>query len=84
MSPALHLAAGIVMAMVGLELMPEVLGASPPWVPILAFVGDGASFMGIERVIGSIRRRLGAGEESSGPLAIFTGVSLDLFNDGVM
>ena len=84
LSLALHLAAGIVMAVVGLELMPEALGASPPWVPILAFVGGGAFFMGIERAIGSIRRRLGAEEGSSGPLAIFSGVSLDLFSDGVM
>lgn len=84
LSLALHLAAGIVLAVVGLELMPEALLASPPWVPILAFVGGGIFFIGIERVIGSIRGRLGAGEEASGPLAIFTGVSLDLFSDGVM
>ena len=84
LSLALHLAAGIVMAVVGLELMPEALAASSPWIPILAFVGGGAFFMGIEQVIGSVRRRLGTGEESSGPLAIFTGVSLDLFSDGVM
>lgn len=85
LSLALHLAAGIVMAVVGLELMPEALGASAPWVPILAFVGGGALFMGIdERAIGSIRRRLGAAEDSSGPLAIISWVSLDLFSDGVM
>ena len=84
LSLALHLAAGIVMAVVGLELMPEALAASSPWIPILAFVGGGAFFMGIEQVIGSVQRRLGAGEESSGPLAIFTGVSPDLFSDGVM
>lgn len=81
---ALHLAAGIVVAVVGLELMPEALAGSAPWVPILAFVGGGAFFMGIERVIGSVRRPLGASEESSGPLAIFTGVSLDLFSNGVI
>lgn len=81
---ALHLAAGIVMAVVGLELMPAALAASAPWVPILAFVGGGVLFMGLEWLIGSIRQRLGAGGETSGPLAIFTGVSLDLFSDGVM
>jgi len=83
LSLALHPAAGIVMSVAGLELMPEALAASTPWTSILAFVGGGAFFMGIERAIGSIRRRLGAGEESGGPLAIFTGVSLDLFSDGV-
>lgn len=81
---ALHLAAGIVLAVVGLELMPEALNASPPWVPILAFVGGGVFFIGIERAIGFVKGRLGGGEEASGPLAIFTGVSLDLFSDGVM
>lgn len=84
LSLSLHLAAGIVMAVVGLELMPEALTASDPWVPILAFIGGGALFVGIEWLIGSIRKRLGAGGEASGPLAIFTGVSLDLFSDGVM
>ncbi|MGQ1797049.1 ZIP family metal transporter [Kocuria oceani] len=84
LSLALHLAAGIVTAVVGLELMPEALAASVPWVPITAFVGGGALFMGLEKLIHSIQHRLGAGENSSGPLAIFTGVSLDLFSDGVM
>ena len=31
-----------------------------------------------------LRARLGAGRETTGPLAIFSGVSLDLFSDGVM
>lgn len=84
LSLALHLAAGIVLAVVGLELMPQALLASPPWVPTLAFVGGGAFFIGIERAIGFVKGRLGAGEEGTGPLAIFTGVSLDLFSDGVM
>ncbi len=36
-------AAGIVLAVVGLELMPEALTASTPGVPVLAFVGGGCS-----------------------------------------
>lgn len=84
LSLALHLAAGIVLAVVGLELMPEALTAAPPWVPILAFVAGGAFFIGIERAIGFVQGRLGAGKETAGPLAIFSGVSLDLFSDGVM
>ncbi len=72
------------LAVVGLELMPEALHASPPWVPILAFVGGGLFFIGIEHAIGFVQGRLRAGDEATGPLAIFTGVSLDLFSDGVM
>jgi zinc transporter, ZIP family len=84
LSLALHLAAGIVLAVVGLELMPEALKADPPWVPIAAFVAGGAAFIGLERAIGYVQVRTGSSEESRGPLAIYSGVSIDLFSDGVM
>lgn len=84
LSLALHLAAGIVLAVVGLELVPQALDGNPPWVPVAAFVAGGAVFIGLERLIDLVKDRLDTGEESTGPLAIFTGVSLDLFSDGVM
>ncbi|GAT07957.1 ZIP family metal transporter [Mycolicibacterium novocastrense] len=84
LSLALHLAAGIVLAVVGIELMPEALKGSPAWVPIVAFVVGGAAFIALEHGIGYVQARLGATEKSAGPWAIFTGVSLDLFSDGVM
>lgn len=84
LSLALHLAAGIVLAVVGLELVPRALDGNPPWIPVASFVAGGAVFMGIERLIDAIKDRLDTGEQATGPLAIFTGVSLDLFSDGVM
>ena len=86
LSLALHLAAGIVLAVVGLELMPEALAGSPAWVPLLAFVAGGAIFIGLDRAIGYVQGRLGGGEgeKEAGALAIFSGVSIDLFSDGVM
>ena len=84
LSLALHLAGGIVLAVVGLELMPEALAASPAWIPIVAFVVGGALFVGLDRMLGFVQARIGATSESSGPFAIYTGVSLDLFSDGVM
>lgn len=84
LSLALHLAAGIVLGVVGLELMPEALEASVPWVPLLAFVAGGAAFVGLDRVIGYVQGRLGSTKEQASALAIFGGVSLDLFSDGVM
>ena len=84
LSLSLHLAAGIVLAVVGLELMPEALGASVPWVPLLAFVGGGVAFIALDRAIGFIQARTGGGEKQGSALGIFSGVSLDLFSDGVM
>ena len=94
LSLALHAAAGIVLGVVGLELVPEALEATPAWVPILAYVGGGLFFLGVDAVI----ERLGAtaaspgapgdqgdGEKEGGnPLVIYAGTSLDLFSDGVM
>lgn len=84
LSRALHLAAGIVLAVVGLELMPEALAGDPPWIPVLAFAMGGAAFIGLERLLTALARRIRSGSRAQGPLAIFTGVSLDLFSDGVM
>lgn len=84
LSLALHLAAGIVLGVVGLELMPEALTATPAWVPIMALAAGGLGFIGLERLIDSVRRRLGGRDGESGPWAIFAGVGLDLFSDGVM
>lgn len=83
LSIALHAAAGIVLAVVGLELMPEALNSSAPWVPILAFIGGGAFFLGLDKIIGFVKSRISSGGDK-GPWAIFSGVSLDLFSDGVM
>jgi ZIP family zinc transporter len=84
LSLSLHLAAGIVLAVIGLELMPRALEATAPWVPLLAFVSGGAVFIGLDRLVGYIQGRLGGAQEDRGALAIYGGVSMDLFSDGVM
>lgn len=83
LSLALHAAAGIILAVVGLELMPEALDSSAPWVPILAFVGGGLFFLGLDKTLGYVQARF-SGSAKKGPWAVFSGVSLDLFSDGVM
>lgn len=99
LSLALHLAAGIVLAVVGIELMPEALEVERPWLVLIAFVLGGAGFVMLERAIGWVRGRFAgvkAGAESgapaqqeekepnTGPWAIYFGVSIDLFSDGLM
>ncbi len=81
---ALHAAAGIVLAVVGIELMPEALEAEPPWVVLLAFVAGGVFFIAIDHAIGLIKNRFGTGRTSAAPWTIYFGVAVDLFSDGVM
>jgi ZIP family zinc transporter len=94
LSLALHAAAGIVLAVVGLELMPEALEADPAWVPILAFTAGALFFLaldkGVDRLQDMTASRSGtqvteeSDDENSNPLTIYAGTSLDLFSDGVM
>jgi ZIP family zinc transporter len=86
LSLSLHLAAGIVLAVVGLELMPTALATDVPWVTLLAFIAGGAAFIGLDGLVGYVQARMGGGndESQSSALAIFGGVSMDLFSDGVM
>lgn len=83
LSLALHAAGGIVLGVVGLELFPEALEATPPWVPILAFVLGGVFFLGIDAASGYIMSLKGS-SKADGPVGIFVSVALDLFSDGVM
>ncbi|MFC4171554.1 ZIP family metal transporter [Microvirga sp. GCM10011540] len=80
LSRALHVAAGIVVAVVSTELMPEALEGAAPWLVVLGFCLGGATFIlldwGIERFSG--------GEEVSGPWMVYAAVFIDLFSDGLM
>lgn len=84
LSFALHAAAGILIAVIAVELVPEAMHGMPAWAAILCFVAGGLFFLAVDAVIGITRKRLGAAGDSAGPWAIFFGVSVDLFTDGVM
>ena len=87
LSFALHGAAGIVIAVIGLELMPEALSTGPAWVMLLAFMAGGGFAVAMDKGLELIQTRAGdaSGEPAAtGPWAIFFGVSVDLFSDGIM
>jgi ZIP family zinc transporter len=83
LSLALHAAAGIILAVVGVELMPQALDAEPAWVVILAFILGGVFFILIDHTIGLVQARFGEGAGISA-WPIYFGVAVDLFSDGLM
>ena len=84
LSFALHGAAGIIIAVVGVELMPTAISARPAWVVIAAFIAGGLFFIGVDHMIEVVQSRIGNGAGDAGAWAIFFGVAMDLFSDGVM
>lgn len=87
LSFALHAAAGILFAVVGIELMPEALGGAPAWMMLIAFVLGGLAAVGIDAAIGLVQTRAACragGEVEAGPWGIYAGIAVDLFSDGLI
>ena len=86
LSLALHMAAGIVIAVVGIELMPKALETGPAWAIVLAFLAGGGVFILIDSFVDRLQKRRGGpgGADSGAAWAIFFGTAVDLFSDGVM
>ena len=84
LSLALHVAAGIILAVVGIELLPTTLEADPPWLILIIFLVGGFFSIGLDRLTDLIATRTGEGEADAGAWGIYAGVAVDLFSDGVM
>lgn len=86
LSFALHAAAGIVLAVVGIELVPEALATGPAWLMLLALLAGGGFAIAVDWLLDLVQTRGGdlPGERAVGPWSIYFGVSVDLFSDGIM
>lgn len=82
---ALHAAAGIVLAVVAVELMPEALARVSGWTVALGFGLGGLAYVAIETAVDRLQGGdEGRGGSSLGMWMIFVAVSIDLFSDGLM
>ena len=85
LSLSLHFAAGIILAVVGIELMPSVLEVDQAWIPIAAFLAGGGAFLLLDKMAGYVKGRFGGTNDKSGAAwGIYLGVAIDLFSDGIM
>lgn len=84
LSLALHVAAGIIIAVVGIELIPTTLEANPPWLMLLVFVAGGAFSIVIDKGTDYVKARTGEANSEGNAWGIYAGVAVDLFSDGIM
>lgn len=80
-SIALHAAAGIVFAVVAVELMPRTLENAPAWVVILGFCIGGLLSIVLKEIVQRLQAASGG---NAGPWMIYIAVSIDLFTDGLL
>lgn len=80
---ALHAAAGIILAVIAVEVMPEALGTSPAWVLAASFLGGGAVYLFIDAVIERWQRSKKSGP-GPGAWMVYVAVATDLLGDGLL
>jgi ZIP family zinc transporter len=76
---ALHAAAGVVIAIVAIEILPEALATVSGWVLGTAFAVGGGLYLVAETAV----ERL-AGDGDARPWMIYLAVATDLFGDGLL
>lgn len=84
LSLALHAAAGVLLAVVAVELMPEALHSAPAWLVIVCFAAGGGAFILLDHFLENIRARAGKQARGSGPWTVYASIAIDLVSDGVM
>jgi ZIP family zinc transporter len=80
---ALHAAAGIILAVVSVEVMPSALAVVPFWALALAFVGGGLLYLLIEALIHRWQRDKEGGAGASAWM-VYVAASADLIGDGLL
>lgn len=82
---ALHTAAGIVLAVVAVELMPEALaGSVQAWIIAAAFLLGGCFYLTVEWLLERLQGDASKAGGRTGIWMIYAAVSVDLFSDGLM
>lgn len=86
LNKALHAAAGIVIAIVAVELIPEALEKISAWWVALAFGLGGVAYVGIGTIVNKLQGASdkGGSSSASGMWMIYIAVSIDLASDGLM
>jgi ZIP family zinc transporter len=81
---ALHAVAGVLLAIVATELIPNVLIAKPAWATILALFLGGAFFVWVNQLLNVSKNRLHGVDHKTVSWVIFLSMAIDLFGDGLM
>ncbi|MGA7615233.1 MAG: ZIP family metal transporter [Thermoanaerobaculia bacterium] len=80
----LHGAAGVVLAVVSIELIPDALEAERAWVSLIALLVGTLAFVGLDHSLHIVQSRVSGRSVSRGAWMIFLAVAIDLFSDGIM
>lgn len=80
---ALHAAAGVILAVIAVEVMPAALQGAPAWLLALAFMAGGCAYLLIETGVAHWTAKR-ASNTGSGAWMVYIAVAADLLGDGLL
>ena len=80
---ALHAAAGIILAVIAVEVMPEAMQATSAWLLAAAFIAGGVTYVLLEAVI-ERWQEMNSGGAGAGAWMVYVAVATDLVGDGLL
>lgn len=89
LSIALHMAAGIVLGVIAIELAPTVMDGLPGVIAAVGFFAGGLAFLALDALVGCFQGSASEQEspqsaDFSGAWTIYAAVAIDLFSDGLL
>jgi ZIP family zinc transporter len=84
LSYALHAAAGILIGIVAVQIVPHALAGSTPWVVLLAMAAGGAFYVLLDAALHRVQRRVSGTTKRLASWLVYFAVALDLFSDGLV
>ena len=81
---SLHATAGVAIALVSIDIMPRILGATAMWLTVIAFLIGACISLLLANAFGTLRHRPARGSASTGAWMVYMAVATDLTSDGLM
>lgn len=79
---ALHMASGILVGVVAVEVMPQALEAAPAWLLAMAFLSGGGVYLLLNAMV--VRLQARQGTAGAGAWMVYAAVAADLVGDGLL
>ncbi len=79
-----HFSSGVLMGIIGIELVPQFLKAQTQWIILLFFVLGGGFFLFVDWLTEFVNETLGDDDSGKSPWVVFLGMAVDLLSDGIL
>ncbi len=79
-----HFSSGVLLGIIGIELIPEFLKADAQWIILVMFALGGGFYLIVDWATEFVNETIGDEDKGKSPWVVFLGLAVDLVTDGVL